>query len=207
MTSLVHPNAVAPAAERHTFTIVAVGALHVAVIYAIMVALNIAPSPTKFSPFEGRVIQIVKPVVDTFPPVKPSHQTNFSKPDNPVVVQPVIDIDHEPTGGQIHGGTGTGAQGDVVVAASAVAGTHNIPSYPSLDRRLGHEGTVMLALWIGVDGTISQATVVHSSGYDGLDQAAVDWVKAHWRYKPAMKNGVAVPSSLNAAVTFRLTQG
>jgi protein TonB len=205
MTSLVFANTAAPAAERRTFTVAAVAALHVGVIYVIMGALNIVPIPHFTPQTDVRVINPPKPPAsDTLPVVSPvvfSHITNNDDP------PPRIDIDRTPTGGGTTVGPGNGVQVDPLVAASALMTTHTIPGYPSLDRRLNHEGTVILELSIGADGSVNDATVANSSGYDGLDQAAIAWVKAHWRYKPATKGGVAIPSSLNAAVRFKLTQG
>lgn len=206
MASLVLANTAAPAAERRTFTVAAVAALHVGVIYVIMGALNIVPMPHFTPPIDIRVINPVKPTVDTTQPVVSrlvfNHVTNDDTP------PPRFDIDRTPTGdGGIHVVPGNGALIEPMIAASGLMATHTIPGYPSLDRRLNHEGTVMLALSIGADGSVTDASIAHSSGYDGLDQAAIAWVKAHWRYKPATKGGVAIPSSVNAAVTFKLTQG
>lgn len=205
MASLVFANTAAPAAERRTFTVAAVAALHVGVIYVIMGALNIVPMPTMVTVFDFHVIPEVKPKPPvTQPAVSPlvfGHVTNND------VLPPRFDIDRTPTGGGTNVGPGNGVQSDLLVAASGLMATHTIPGYPTLDRRLNHEGTVVLALSIGADGSVNDAKIATSSGYDGLDQAAIAWVKAHWRYKPATKGGVAIPSSLNAAVRFKLTQG
>jgi protein TonB len=206
MTSLVFANTAAPAAERRTFTVAAVAALHVGVIYVIMGALNIVPMPQFTPPIDIRVINPPKPAVsDPLPPVSPivfGHVTNNDVPPPPIDINRTLTGD----GGTINIGPGT-LQDSTLVAASGLVATHTIPGYPTLDRRLNHEGTVTLALSIGADGSVNDAKVATSSGYDGLDQAAIAWVKAHWRYKPATKGGVAIPSSLNAAVRFKLTQG
>jgi protein TonB len=207
MASLVFANTAAPAAERRTFTVAAVAALHVGVIYLIMGALNIVPMPTVTKPFDFFVVPTVKP-----PPPTTPHTVSgmvFSHPTDDDTPPPIIDVYRTPTGdGGIHVVPGgVGAQTDMLVAASGLVATHTIPGYPTLDRRLNHEGTVVLALSIGADGSVNDAKIATSSGYDGLDQAAIAWVKAHWRYKPATKGGVAIPSSLNAAVRFKLTQG
>jgi protein TonB len=89
-------------------------------------------------------------------------------------------------------------------SASGVTNTHTTPPYPAVARRLGEQGTVILAITVAADGSVSAAQVATSSGVPELDQAAVSWVKAHWRYKPAMQGGVAVPSSTQAAVKFDL---
>lgn len=91
-------------------------------------------------------------------------------------------------------------------SASGLTNTHTTPPYPPMARRLGQQGTVVLAITVGADGTVSAAQIARSSGFPELDQAALEWVKAHWRYKPAMQGGVAVPSTTQAAVKFDLRQ-
>lgn len=212
MSSIAYPNTVAPAAERRTFTIAFVGLLHVAVIYTILVALNIAPSPLAGVPG----ITVLPPKVIDHPPTQqPPPAVIMTHPDPGTVVKPIITIDNPPpndgggtlTPNQGNGaGPGTGA-GDVFQGPVAVASTHTIPPYPSLDTRLGHEGQVLLNISLDADGAITDASIVKSSGYEGLDEAAVVWVKSHWRYKPATKGGVAVPSTTRATVVFHLTVG
>jgi len=89
-------------------------------------------------------------------------------------------------------------------AASGVAGTHTIPPYPMTAIRLSEEGRVMLHLTISTEGTVTGASVTQSSGFADLDQSAVAWVLAHWKYKPATRGGVAVASATDAAVVFSL---
>lgn len=91
-------------------------------------------------------------------------------------------------------------------SAAGVTNTHTTPPYPPVARRLGEQGTVILAITVAADGSVSAAQVATSSGVPELDQAALNWVKAHWRYKPAMQGGVAVPSSTQAAVKFDLKE-
>jgi protein TonB len=88
--------------------------------------------------------------------------------------------------------------------ASGVSGTHTIPDYPSLARKLGEQGSVRLSLAISASGDVTGANVVRSSGFPDLDQTAVDWVMSHWKYKPATHGGVAMPSQTQAVVVFNL---
>ncbi|HEX4296208.1 MAG TPA: energy transducer TonB [Rhizomicrobium sp.] len=88
--------------------------------------------------------------------------------------------------------------------AMGIAATHTIPPYPLLERRLGEQGTVTLSLTISAQGIVTGAEVVKSSGYPGLDQSAIGWVMAHWKYKPAVRNGSPVASQTTAAVVFNL---
>ncbi len=85
-----------------------------------------------------------------------------------------------------------------------IATTHTTPAYPPIEARLGHQGTVVLRLTISAQGTVVEAAVVRSCGFERLDEAARAWVLAHWRYRPAVRGGVAVPSGGNVSVTFDL---
>lgn len=89
-------------------------------------------------------------------------------------------------------------------AAVSVAGTHTTPPYPIVARRAGAEGVVTLRLTVGTDGRVSAAEVVTSAGRDDLDQAALDWILAHWRYRPALKDGSPALAQLLASVTYSL---
>jgi periplasmic protein TonB len=206
MTTLSYPNATAHAPERRTMTIALVAALHLGAIYVLLVSLNIVPSPLPPNTVTVRFIPDTQPKPTVTPPVGPIVMT---RPDNPVTPQPPV-IDYNQNGdSHPFDGPGTGAsngQTDTLIPASALAGTHTTPNYPVIDRRLGHEGAVRLALAIDAQGIVTGATVEQSSGYDGLDAAAIAWVKAHWRYRPTLHNGIAVATTAKADVTFRLTE-
>lgn len=89
-------------------------------------------------------------------------------------------------------------------ALSGIAGTHTIPPYPMAAIRMGEEGRVMLRLTISAEGNVASASVTQSSGFADLDQSAIAWVLAHWKYKPAIRGGVAVASATEAVVLFSL---
>ncbi|MFO0970577.1 MAG: energy transducer TonB, partial [Gemmataceae bacterium] len=56
------------------------------------------------------------------------------------------------------------------------------PVYPPTERRLGHTGSVVLALCVDAEGNVTSASVKTSSGYPALDQSALDWAKRiRWR--------------------------
>jgi protein TonB len=90
-------------------------------------------------------------------------------------------------------------------AAAPIAATHTSPPYPTLARRLGMQGKVMLRLSVQPDGAVARAEVVTSSGRQDLDQAAVQWITGHWTYQPAIRNGAPATSQVLAAVQFSLT--
>lgn len=86
----------------------------------------------------------------------------------------------------------------------AIASTHTQPPYPMTARRIGEQGTVVLSITISTDGSVQNVSVAQSSGNADLDQAAVEWVKDHWRYKPATRDGQPVVSQSEAKVVFNL---
>ncbi|HEY0303259.1 MAG TPA: TonB family protein [Rhizomicrobium sp.] len=89
-------------------------------------------------------------------------------------------------------------------SASGISNTHTVPPYPVEARVQAHQGTVTLQMIVTLQGDVASAVVVASSGYAELDQAAIAWVVSHWKYKPAIQGGIAVPSQTRAAVKFDL---
>lgn len=62
------------------------------------------------------------------------------------------------------------------------------PVYPSLSRRMGEQGRVLLDVLILTNGTVGEIKLKKSSNYTRLDNAALDAVK-RWRYQPARRGG------------------
>jgi protein TonB len=89
-------------------------------------------------------------------------------------------------------------------AAVGIASTHTVPPYPPIARRIGAEGKVTLRLTVSVEGRVTQAEIVTSSGREELDQTAQQWIVAHWTYRPAVENGSPVVSHVLATMTFSL---
>lgn len=79
------------------------------------------------------------------------------------------------------------------------------PDYPPTSRRLGEAGTVVLEVVVAEDGTVQDATVVTSSGYERLDQAAVAHAKRAWRFIPGTEDGKPVAMRKQMKVTFKIT--
>lgn len=50
-------------------------------------------------------------------------------------------------------------------------------TYPGLAERQGHEGAVKVGFTISADGSLQSVTVKSSSGFDELDEAALDAVR------------------------------
>jgi protein TonB len=77
------------------------------------------------------------------------------------------------------------------------------PAYPRMSKRMGEQGTVIVRVFIGLQGTAEQAEIRTSSGYDRLDKAALDTVQ-RWRYVPGKRHGNPEAMWFNVPVRFVL---
>ena len=77
------------------------------------------------------------------------------------------------------------------------------PAYPSMSKRLGEQGKVVVRVLIGLDGTAQKAEIKQSSGFERLDQSAVTTV-LRWRYMPGKRAGVPETMWFNVPINFVL---
>ncbi len=149
-----------------------------------------------------------------------SHQPRVTKADRLSDVSPKSEIRQIQTGPAVvpetaavsaagsqtglSAGEGAQAQTQAAGLTQAAVGLHNPPPvYPARARRQGVQGTVLLRLLITSAGRVQEADVVTSSGHRELDDAALDAVDL-WRFKPALKLGVAIDQWIEVPVVFRL---
>jgi TonB family protein len=187
--------------SKRARTIAFVAAIHVAAIYALTVALVPHALPKIPNPFV-----FIKTKTD-MKPVDQGPIIVLKNPSGPLAKPPVVpDSDRQglntitTTGGTETGGT----TGPTIEPLRGIAGTHTTPPYPLSSVRLGEEGTVRLQLSVAADGSVFSATVEHSSGSYALDQAAVEWVRKHWRYQPRTVDGLAQATTTEADIRFDL---
>jgi protein TonB len=76
------------------------------------------------------------------------------------------------------------------------------PVYPALSRRLREEGTVLLRVNLDAQGIVLDIHIEKSSRFQRLDQAALEAVK-QWRFVPAKRGQVAMPSSALVPIEFK----
>lgn len=76
------------------------------------------------------------------------------------------------------------------------------PEYTEDARVAKYQGTAVLKVEIGPDGAPHDIRIVRGLGF-GLDEQAVDAV-SQWKFKPGMKDGVAVTVAAQIEVNFRL---
>ncbi|MDO8434706.1 MAG: energy transducer TonB [Candidatus Binatus sp.] len=102
-------------------------------------------------------------------------------------------------------GTGGGGGGRTALA-HADYGTNPAPIYPAIARRHEEQGTVTLRVLVGADGRVERVEISDSSGYDALDDSAVETVAKKWRFEPAHRDGVAFESWVLVPIRFALTE-
>ncbi|MFD2378253.1 energy transducer TonB [Ottowia pentelensis] len=93
----------------------------------------------------------------------------------------------------------------VVQPSSRAAYLNNpAPAYPAMSRRLGESGRVVVRVLIGTNGRAQEARIQQSSGYDRLDQVALETARDRWRYVPGTRGGVPEAMWFNVPINFVL---
>lgn len=77
------------------------------------------------------------------------------------------------------------------------------PDYPSISRRLGEQGLVLLSVLVTENGTAGSVELQTGSGSSRLDQAALEAVKK-WRFIPAKRGEQPVSASVVVPVRFSI---
>ena len=77
------------------------------------------------------------------------------------------------------------------------------PAYPPMSRRLGEQGTVVVRVFVDLEGRATQALVARSSGHARLDSAALETTQ-RWRYRPGRRQGLAEAMWVNVPIRFVL---
>jgi protein TonB len=78
------------------------------------------------------------------------------------------------------------------------------PAYPEAAKRAGKEGKATVEVLVDVDGTVMNAKLISSTGYDDLDQAALQaaW---KWTFTPAKQRNKPVRVPVRIPFTFTLS--
>lgn len=77
------------------------------------------------------------------------------------------------------------------------------PRYPAADKQRGHEGTTTLRAQISDTGKIGSISIVKSSGFPGLDQAAQATLQ-RYRFAPAIVGGQPATGVVQVNIVFQL---
>jgi len=194
-------------APRRTGLFIVVAALHVLIVYGLMVATGVVHQPA-----------FVQPLQAVFVPeaTQPEEQPQIKI--KPEIDQPVA-VDQPPPEVQFEEAVTPPAEVPVPASASAISGSQQQgapaqdlktanrvdPTYPPASRRAGEEGTVRLKVLVDTNGKASNVQVTQSSGFTRLDQAAMDAVRK-WRFVAATDGTNKIQAYTQVAVTFKLTE-
>lgn len=77
------------------------------------------------------------------------------------------------------------------------------PDYPVVSRQLGEQGEVLLNISVLPSGAPAAVSIIRSSGYPTLDNAARNAV-LRWHFAPALKAGTPIAWSLFYRISFQL---
>lgn len=128
-------------------------------------------------------------------PSSPTPETTRSS--LPLQVAPVVSAPTEP----IASVATAGGESEPDYRAAYLQNPH--PAYPSVARRMGWEGRVVLNVEVLSAGNCGQISVLHSSGHEVLDQAALETVK-NWHFTPARRAGQAITQWCKVPISFSL---
>lgn len=167
--------------------------LHIAVIYALVTGLAHRVVDVVRAPIETKIIDEARQETPEPPPPPPQ----FTPPAPPFVPPPEVHIETPPP---------PPPQSTAITAVTPVkpaappppptrvmpridAAHSQEPEYPPVSRRLGEQGSVILQVLVDVDGRVLDAKLLQSSGFERLDQAALQGVKTDYRFVPGAVDG------------------
>jgi protein TonB len=179
-------------------------ALHAIVIYAIAMSLGVIKVPEFAQEMEAVIVDA--PQTEEVKPVEVKPELAELTPDVPMPeaipeIPPEIEVEAPPVAESI----ATTAEAAPEVENLAVSNRVN-PVYPPASRRAGEQGTVMLRVLVDERGRPGDISVLQSSGFPRLDQAALDGVRK-WTFKAAKNGSTPIMSWTRVQVKFELKTG
>jgi periplasmic protein TonB len=90
-----------------------------------------------------------------------------------------------------------------LVEATPLYANNPPPRYPRSARRRGHQGTVLLSVFVDPGGRVDRLKVLASSGYEVLDEAALTAVRK-WRFESGHRGDTKVGMWVEVPIRFEL---
>jgi len=151
---------------------------------------------------KAEVVQQKPPEEQKTPPPPPPEMT---KPPPPYVPPPDIVIQTEAPSTNSITVQSKKETPPPITAPASTGKPHECGShyYPPLAIRLNHQGVTVVEFTIEADGSVTNAHVVKSSGYDELDNASIPCTQS-WTYRPALLNGKPIATTHTADVIWKL---
>jgi protein TonB len=150
------------------------------------------------------------------PPVAASPPPEAIKPPEPPAIVPITTTNpyarssgmavprrpHRPAANAPTSATASGTAGGATDSHPRYA-VNPPPDYPTDERRLHHEGVVLLHVKVTAEGAATDVRLQHTSGFPALDAAALAAVR-RWKFEPARANGIAVAAEVEVPVRFQI---
>lgn len=174
-----------------------------------LTVVNLTPPPpppaAETPPPPPSTPQVVAPppIVHTPAPPVPVQTTPDPVPVPVPSPVPVTVVAPSPSPASIPFAAPAGASQNVNLSATIVSGRP--PRYPIESRRKREQGTVKLGLIVAPDGSVEKIWIAGSSGFDRLDDAALDAVR-RWRWAP-LANGKSLHGWLPIPFVLRSDAG
>ncbi len=194
--------------SARTVGLVIVVLFHVGAFYALKSGLAGSVLDTITGPIETRLIEEIATESNELPPPPPK----LDAPPPEFIPMPDISIDAPAPSNTISNVTAVKKPPppppppQVVPPRSNPRRPITQPDYPTMSRRLGEEGQVILLLTVDENGRVLEAKVDKSSGFERLDAAAISEATRRWRLIPGTINGKASTMQYKFAVTFKIDQ-
>jgi periplasmic protein TonB len=148
------------------------------------------PNPVKDKPKSAVKKRVAKPEEQA---AAPESQAQASSAQRPAVAGTNADSDSQTS------------QAGVVTPARAFAEylQNPKPHYPGLARSRHWQGLVQLRVYVTPDGLCGELNLLKGSGHDGLDEAAMEAVRA-WKFVPGKLGDTPVASWVTVPIEFSL---
>lgn len=138
-------------------------------------------------------LPITPPVEQSSMPATPTSSPAAEPETKPANSKPVLNV--------VEGAADTQAYQSPSLNAAYL--NNPAPNYPSISRRLGEQGLVLLRVQVTADGTAGSIELQTGSGSSRLDQAALEAVKK-WQFVPAKRGEQSVSASVVVPVRFSI---
>ena len=135
------------------------------------------PTPHKHEPPQASAPQVASGEAPSVAPIETLALSPITMP-GPVVAEPSASLQASAPIGLASG-------------LSLSCPVRTAPVYPTLARKMGEAGSVLLRVELDETGRLVSAEISRTSGFTRLDQAALAAVK-NWRCNPAVRDGQAV---------------
>lgn len=141
------------------------------------------------------------PAEETEPSPEPPRETPPPRPRQPRHSQKT---GHAAAPMIIHGEIRQGAAPSGPIGTAVRYRSNPKPDYPEEARRQHQEGVVVLSVEVSTEGRPTDISLKRSSGYDMLDQAAIQAVR-RWTFDPARVASFPVESRVDVPIRFSLS--